>query len=903
MGRFYTGMKGPDAVRKLNELDVSVLSAVDGAAEVISQAEAARDETFIARDQAEEYSVVAVAAGLVATEKATEVEEVRQQVVDNSAIVETARIAATAAADATAQDRAAVSQIVAGGTTSIGDQVSDGIDSIGTASAEALVSLSVASGAALTSVATEVEKATAAASASDAFREQAEARAGEATTAAGTATAKAEQTAADRLATAGDLQATSAARESAVTAAGTATDKAALTAADALATAADRQATETARGEAVTAAGTATSKALLTESDAQATATDRATVLTARGEAVQGAVDALAAADAVEGHVEAAAAILALVEEHGNGWTPAIANVIDGDRRVQRIVSWSGGVGTMPAVGYVGATGIVATPTEATDLRGGRGADGDGTGTANSVNGVMAVEGDIALGITNIPGLQLALAAAGQVKTVSGVSPDNAGDVPLNAVAVGADPTGTAVTAIAVLREALAPLAYTGAMDDMPGLNAALAAAAAGYETASAETPASPKAGDQWLNTTTGVSYTYTVGAGASGWVERIPGVVVGGKGGGRMDAVGITAVGDSITAYGYSEKGDWLTRLCFFSHQLYRRRETFAIGGKTAQQIEADLIPLVLAMDPPPRSCVIAAGSNNYFDDATVDAGFQAVERMCATLVGAGILPILWTVPPRGDIPGSLPRICRWNAHLHGLRTCRGFPLLDAFSALVDPATGAIPAALTTDGTHPTNKGAATIAKYALADKLFVGVPQDGAPLITATDLDSSNLMTRGCFTGDSGTPGVAQGLYSWNNHGGSLVAGAPKGRWQRITRPAGAAPNDGNIGIPDFPVTPGHAYDFVGCIESAFDDSQGGTFNGLMALVWSAADDTQVKFEWLVGTPGLAAESGTFYVQTVAPAGAAKCLPIFQQSSTATAPNVDAWFQVNGLTARDVI
>jgi hypothetical protein len=210
----------------------------------------------------------------------------------------------------------------------------------------------------------------------------------------------------------------------------------------------------------------------------------------------------------------------------------------------------------------------------------------------------------------------------------------------------------------------------------------------------------------------------------------------------------------------------------------------------------------------------------------------------------------------------------------------------------------------LTTDGTHPTNAGAATIAQWALNDPAFADVPKDGPPLLTSDDFDSYNLFAsgRGCFTATSGTPGVAANLYSWNNHGGSLVDGAKKGRWQRWTRSAGAGPNNGNIGIPDFPVVPGHVYEFQGRIKSRFDSSQVGMFNGLMALVWNSSADQQVKFEWLVGTPGLDEEEGVFLYRTVAPEGAAKVLPIIQQSDTAVAPSVDAWVQMAQMTIRDV-
>lgn len=460
--RFYTGMPGPDAVRKLNELDASVQGAVDGAGEAIAQAEAARDDTFAARDQADGYRAIAVAAGLTATEKAAQVEASRQQVEADAQAANDDRIAADAAAEATAQDRDAVAQIVADGTQSLGQQLAVGIDEIGTARTGALQDLSQASDAALSSITTEVGKATSAATASDQSRAQSVA-------AAGTAIGKAEQTAADAQATAGDREATGAARDEAVTAAGTATGKAQQTAGDAEATAADRQATGAARGEAVAAAGTATSKAQATAADADATAADRQIVLTARGEAIQGATDALAAADTAEGHVEAAAAILASVQAHGNGWTPILVLAVDGERRVLRVLSWAGGVGTPPATGYLAESGVVVDPGLAINVRGARGADGEGTGTTNSVNNVPAIEGNVSLQIGDIPGLQEALAAAGLTKTVAGVAPGADGNIPLTATDVGADPAGTAAAEVAELGEGLAPVAFTGSFDDMTG--------------------------------------------------------------------------------------------------------------------------------------------------------------------------------------------------------------------------------------------------------------------------------------------------------------------------------------------------------------------------------------------------------------------------------------------------
>jgi hypothetical protein len=57
-----------------------------------------------------------------------------------------------------------------------------------------------------------------------------------------------------------------------------------------------------------------------------------------------------------------------------DGWSPLIAVVFDGDRRVQQVIDWTGGTGAKPAVnGYVGASGIVANIADAVDIRGATG--------------------------------------------------------------------------------------------------------------------------------------------------------------------------------------------------------------------------------------------------------------------------------------------------------------------------------------------------------------------------------------------------------------------------------------------------------------------------------------------------------------------------------------------------
>lgn len=59
-----------------------------------------------------------------------------------------------------------------------------------------------------------------------------------------------------------------------------------------------------------------------------------------------------------------------------NGWSPRLAVVTTGERRVLQITFWTGGTGTPPPTGYIGATGIVDNIANAVDIRGSQGLQG-----------------------------------------------------------------------------------------------------------------------------------------------------------------------------------------------------------------------------------------------------------------------------------------------------------------------------------------------------------------------------------------------------------------------------------------------------------------------------------------------------------------------------------------------
>lgn len=84
-----------------------------------------------------------------------------------------------------------------------------------------------------------------------------------------------------------------------------------------------------------------------------------------------------------------------------NGWSPILAIVSDGNRRVLQLANWTGGTGTKPSFGnYIGVSGLVPNIVDAVDIRGATGLTG-ATG-ANGTNGTNGTDGSDAKEITTI---------------------------------------------------------------------------------------------------------------------------------------------------------------------------------------------------------------------------------------------------------------------------------------------------------------------------------------------------------------------------------------------------------------------------------------------------------------------------------------------------------------------
>ena len=81
-----------------------------------------------------------------------------------------------------------------------------------------------------------------------------------------------------------------------------------------------------------------------------------------------------------------------------NGWTPSLRTEVRGtDELVLRIIDWTGGSGTKPAVGYLSSTGLVTNISNATNIRGTQGLQG-----VQGIQGVAGEAGQDAAQATNI---------------------------------------------------------------------------------------------------------------------------------------------------------------------------------------------------------------------------------------------------------------------------------------------------------------------------------------------------------------------------------------------------------------------------------------------------------------------------------------------------------------------
>lgn len=341
-------------------------------------------------------------------------------------------------------------------------------------------------------------------------------------------------------------------------------------------------------------------------------------------------------------------------------------------------------------------------------------------------------------------------------------------------------------------------------------------------------------------------------------------------------DAVGVVTIGDSITWFGFYENNSWCSQACFQYKQRYRYRGTRAVIGSTSGDSRDSQLPEVLEMDPPPKACVVATGTNNVWD---VTNGTNDVKAICDALVAHNIYPILWTVPPRNDQPAQDGNILAWNNIIRAYAQEKGYALVDAFEAWRVAGSNRLNADYDYgDGLHPNTYGLGVLGKWIVDHDAFGLVPDDG-PLKLGS-LGSLNKFPNPTFL-DANADGLANNLTLASGFQASITVDPDGTRWQRITRPGGVTGTLMSTTMAPFSVSGGTRYSMACKVRWNTDGYKGGIdgkswTSALSVLFTNEAFDSLPDSQFLVfGSDGGEIQKGIVLKDDlVAPAGATRAV-----------------------------
>jgi lysophospholipase L1-like esterase len=251
--------------------------------------------------------------------------------------------------------------------------------------------------------------------------------------------------------------------------------------------------------------------------------------------------------------------------------------------------------------------------------------------------------------------------------------------------------------------------------------------------------------------------------------------------------------IGDSLTAYGFdfaenaahsASTGDigaiapnnWGMWASLDSGGRIRYGGAAATAGFTSAQILQATRELLAT--PPARPieyATVLAGTNDVGYElplATSQANLTAIYDL---LVEHGITPILCTLPPRNRLEGQPTEIVlrqrnatillnQWIAHTAAMN---GWPLVDLYSALVDPETGEYKAGLNADFLHQNSAGAQVMGQT-LANAL-AGYQLPAPPLLVSSQSTAYAVGNNLFLNSVGGLP------EDWESHGAQALEVAP--------------------------------------------------------------------------------------------------------------------------------
>ena len=240
-----------------------------------------------------------------------------------------------------------------------------------------------------------------------------------------------------------------------------------------------------------------------------------------------------------------------------------------------------------------------------------------------------------------------------------------------------------------------------------------------------------------------------------------------------------LIAIGDSLIAT--STNGQWVDQLAVLSGGAFVTLRNAGIAGNTSTAMLARISTDVIAYAP--VWCIVQATGNDASQSVSVATAINNYKTMIALLLKNNIKPV-FTMGAPSDTTATRDFILQVNNAMSAWCYSQGIPVLDLYTALVDPTDGTYLAAYTSDGTHPSSAGVGAAATFNVN---LLPQQMTRRPLALAAGAnDPVNLASNGLFLTDTNADGLSD---NWLKTGTgnvsrtAVTAGYGLGFWQNLS------------------------------------------------------------------------------------------------------------------------
>lgn len=225
---------------------------------------------------------------------------------------------------------------------------------------------------------------------------------------------------------------------------------------------------------------------------------------------------------------------------------------------------------------------------------------------------------------------------------------------------------------------------------------------------------------------------------------------------------LGGATFGTAVSSTWQQGSTSWATWAAFLSKQNLLLTRNAGVGGDNSTQMLARVAADVVAFAP--DMCIIGGPTNDVTQVIAPATTMANIAAIVALLRAAAIEPVLCSMTPNVAADAITRR--RLSARLRDYAFRNGIRYVDFYAPVADVATTTYLAALTSDGTHPTQRGARILGQQ-IVDTLFgVGASLKPGVWTPGSNVDALNLCINGLFQLDTNADGIPD---NWANAAGS--------------------------------------------------------------------------------------------------------------------------------------